>query len=421
MAQDAPAIDSMKKTLYLLLLLLLLPTAVSASVGLTAFFTQAGDDEITIIWETESETQNSGYNVYRTTENVSEFTLIVDKVRVNSRPIAPLGELGGRYELVDESPMVNTTYYYWLEDIDTNGNASRHGPALGRIEQGTVLNPPTATPLPTVATETTTTPPTVTVSPTTIAATTTPLAASPTSVPTTQATTAATATATAEPTATATDQARVFITPSTTSGDSSSELTSTPLPTQSSATAQSTLVSNSQGDVVATATPQPTTENRVATATSDGTVIVNPTTAVIQPPTAASEDSPTSGVIVETNSDEPETSGDLQNDTAEQPTGDVNAVDPATEGDTEPSSESVEVQTLSPTEAAVAEVIGDPMEVDPNAIGEDTVTDVQQPSIVQPQSSDDNGIFLWFGLVAGGLLIFVGAGFALLFLGNRKP
>jgi hypothetical protein len=399
MAQDAPAIDSMKKytplfhLLLLLLLVAMLPVTAFASVGLTAFFTQAGNESITVIWETESETQNSGYNVYRTEENVSNFQMIVEKVRVNSRPIAPIGELGGRYEVVDDTAVANTTYYYWLVDTDTQGGETYHGPALGRIERGTVIDPVGGTLTPTTTAGNGVTPSATTAGQPTTASS---PEATATARPSLTATTAAqAATATASETATTAADGRVFITPSP-AANLNPTATPTAVPT-TTAGASETIAQPTQQIAVQTATPT----TSAAVTVNDG---VAASTDGVAEPTAAP---------VET--DAPASIGDVANSSGiDQPTGDVALIDPET------NSEVAVIEGVAELPAATAQSgsAGNFVQGNVNELG-GAVTDVQQSNIVQPQS-DESNLFLWFGVIAGGLLILVSAGFALLYTGNRN-
>ncbi len=419
---------------YLLLFLILLPATVSASVGLTAFFAQASQDTITIVWETESETQNSGYNVYRTEENVDDFGMIVNKVRVNARPIAPLGELGGRYTVIDEAAATNITYYYWLEDIDTQGSKTHNGPALGRIERGSVINPVGVTV--TAESNDPTQTPTPTTQPTTVISISTTVTVRPTNTPVG----AVQPTATPLPSATPIEEStRVFITPPSDSTPIPTEtpanisVTTTPLPT---ATPVSVVVNSPTPQPIqvntatATSTPEPAVvENASPTTIIEPTqaIIIQPTTttintansratAVVIQPTVVSVATivPQPTVIADSSNDAPTALGETTT-TNSEPTGNLTIIAPET--DVGANTEIIE-QSVTPTAVVVSEIVAELEQSDPSQIGGE-VADVQQPSVVQPQS-DDNSLLLWFGLVAGGLLMLIGAGFALLFLGNRK-
>jgi uncharacterized repeat protein (TIGR01451 family) len=71
-------------------------------------------------WRTATEINNRGFNVYRgTTDNFEEAT------RLNERLIPGQGRGlagGATYTFTDAGVEPGHTYYYWLEDIDLNGN-----------------------------------------------------------------------------------------------------------------------------------------------------------------------------------------------------------------------------------------------------------------------------------------------------------
>lgn len=80
--------------------------------------------EIVIEWSTASELNTVGYNVYR--------SLAEDQPgeKINSALI-PVGVdtlSENAYSFTDQNVMAGTYYYYWLEDIDWQGNTRRDGP-----------------------------------------------------------------------------------------------------------------------------------------------------------------------------------------------------------------------------------------------------------------------------------------------------
>ena len=84
-------------------------------------------------WTTESETNNSGWNVYR---NV--FNEISSADKINSELIASYGNSTSHhtYHYNDEVNLIqNTTYYYWLESVDYSGGSHFYGPTEITIEQ----------------------------------------------------------------------------------------------------------------------------------------------------------------------------------------------------------------------------------------------------------------------------------------------
>jgi hypothetical protein len=99
------------------------PTAVK----LASFEARPDAVDILISWETESEIDNLGFNLYRSTvsealgERLNEG-LIPSKV--------PGGSYGASYAFLDETAWSGATYYYTLEDVDGDGRRTQHGPVV---------------------------------------------------------------------------------------------------------------------------------------------------------------------------------------------------------------------------------------------------------------------------------------------------
>jgi uncharacterized repeat protein (TIGR01451 family) len=95
------------------------PTA----VDLLYFTAREGAQGVVIEWATGVEIDNLGFNVYRATARGGE------RVRVNGSMIDGTGSGQGRvYEARDEAAAAAGTYFYWLEDVEFDGDATLHGP-----------------------------------------------------------------------------------------------------------------------------------------------------------------------------------------------------------------------------------------------------------------------------------------------------
>ena len=78
------------------------------------------DKKVILKWQTETETDNAGFNIWR----AEGFQ------KMNESFIPALGSpvSGSEYNFVDEWVLNGKRYFYLLEDIDTNGISTFHGP-----------------------------------------------------------------------------------------------------------------------------------------------------------------------------------------------------------------------------------------------------------------------------------------------------
>jgi hypothetical protein len=95
-------------------------------------FTAYGKSVI-LSWETTSEVDNLGFNLYRATSIDGERT----KVNAGLIPtlVYPGSPYGAVYSYTDTS-LNNSTYYYWLEDMDINGRTGLTGPESLKLVAG---------------------------------------------------------------------------------------------------------------------------------------------------------------------------------------------------------------------------------------------------------------------------------------------
>jgi hypothetical protein len=93
-------------------------------IALASFTGIPGNREVTLVWLTETEIGNAGFNIYRAeTENGTY-------VRLNTSLIPAQGTSasGSTYAYTDTDLMNRRTYSYKLEDVDIHGVATSHGP-----------------------------------------------------------------------------------------------------------------------------------------------------------------------------------------------------------------------------------------------------------------------------------------------------
>jgi hypothetical protein len=100
------------------------PTAIT----LVSFTAQTNSDSVALAWETGTEIDNAGFNLYRATSPDGPWT------KVNGVLIAAEGDLvaGATYSFLDAG-LAPGTYTYRLEDVDLNGVATLHGPVSATV------------------------------------------------------------------------------------------------------------------------------------------------------------------------------------------------------------------------------------------------------------------------------------------------
>ncbi len=107
--------------LSLLLALMAWSGSARAAVGLISFDVAEVEQGIHVTWETGSEVNNLGFNLYRSVTPGSQGALL------DFFPAA--GGVGGaQYEYLDADVLPDTTYYYTLEALDVNGTGQYFGP-----------------------------------------------------------------------------------------------------------------------------------------------------------------------------------------------------------------------------------------------------------------------------------------------------
>lgn len=167
-----------------------LPALVWAAVTITNFTAQAGATTITVRWETGSETDFSGFQLYRSTSPANTSATALGF-------FPGQGDLGGTYTHEDSTAARGTTYYYFLKILNSDGSTDWHEQSASATigaAAATATSTQTATTVPASATATRAASPTSTPNAPPATGTTTPQPAT------------ATRTATAQPAATATTQ-----------------------------------------------------------------------------------------------------------------------------------------------------------------------------------------------------------------------
>ena len=106
------------------------PTAVElASFTATP---QAWTKTIRLDWETLTEVNNLGFNLYRAESPDGRQIKLNAGLIPSQGPGSPSGYI---YSFVDRRVTAGRTYYYWLEAVDLSGSTQRFGPKSAAIQQ----------------------------------------------------------------------------------------------------------------------------------------------------------------------------------------------------------------------------------------------------------------------------------------------
>ena len=79
--------------------------------------------QVEITWETATELQTAGFNLYRSTSPDGDF------IHLNPGQLIPSegnSTSGASYTFIDEDVEAGTTYYYLLEEIELDSTANRY-------------------------------------------------------------------------------------------------------------------------------------------------------------------------------------------------------------------------------------------------------------------------------------------------------
>jgi hypothetical protein len=89
-------------------------------------YQNAGDPAITLRWETASEVDTAGYNIYRADEQNGPLA------KINARLIPASADpiVGGSFAFTDTAVQAGRTYYYQLEEVETGGAVNREAQVI---------------------------------------------------------------------------------------------------------------------------------------------------------------------------------------------------------------------------------------------------------------------------------------------------
>ncbi|HUT83895.1 MAG TPA: hypothetical protein VMX95_04525 [Thermodesulfobacteriota bacterium] len=95
-------------------------------IELSSFTAVPDNRKVVIEWTTETEINNAGFNLYRS-ESVDGAYV---KINPDLIPAKGAGTSGASYQYEDNNVKNRNTYCYKLEDLDTSGISTMHGPAV---------------------------------------------------------------------------------------------------------------------------------------------------------------------------------------------------------------------------------------------------------------------------------------------------
>jgi hypothetical protein len=99
-----------------------------------SFQAHQSGNAVTLTWQTVSEIANQGFNIRRSSTSTGPG-LLVDYVPSQ----APGSGQGADYQWLDTDVAPGETYYYWLEQVSTDGSTSMHGPVSISLQTPTAV------------------------------------------------------------------------------------------------------------------------------------------------------------------------------------------------------------------------------------------------------------------------------------------
>jgi hypothetical protein len=110
-------------------------SAAPLAVTLASFSAEAQAGQVLVAWETVSEVDNAGFNLYRgLSAGGSDRALLAT---VPSQ--APGSTQGAAYSYADTTVEAGQTYWYWLEDVDLAGATTLYGPDSATVQAPTAV------------------------------------------------------------------------------------------------------------------------------------------------------------------------------------------------------------------------------------------------------------------------------------------
>jgi hypothetical protein len=99
------------------------------AVTLASFEARQQGEAVQVSWETASELNNAGFNLYRAPAADGERVLVA-----HMPSAAPGSSAGAVYSFRDADVAAGQAYWYWLEDVDVYGDVHPHGPVSVAVQ-----------------------------------------------------------------------------------------------------------------------------------------------------------------------------------------------------------------------------------------------------------------------------------------------
>ena len=93
-------------------------------IELSLFTAKASNGRAKLKWETETEIDNAGFNIWRAEAADGEYVKLNDEII----PAKGSATNGAKYVFTDNIAKNRKTYFYKLQDIDVYGTSTFHGP-----------------------------------------------------------------------------------------------------------------------------------------------------------------------------------------------------------------------------------------------------------------------------------------------------
>ncbi len=106
-------------------------TCVPTAVELKSFTARGVNKAVYLAWETASETDNLGFNLYRATAIDGKKTKLNAELIPSLVP--PGSTVGASYSYLDTAAEKGVRYYYWLEMMDIYSKTDLHGPVQAQV------------------------------------------------------------------------------------------------------------------------------------------------------------------------------------------------------------------------------------------------------------------------------------------------